>query len=86
MVAALAGKAGGGLAGLGSDLLGLKSTGALFVGVLRSETAQDRIVEQFNLKKSMATRLTIDARRRLTHAPASTRTAKAALLPSGDRP
>lgn len=65
MVAALAGKAGGGLAGFGSDLLGLKSTGALFVGVLRSETTQDRIVEQFNLKKVYATRLTIDARRTL---------------------
>jgi capsule polysaccharide export protein KpsE/RkpR len=65
MMAALAGKAGGSLAGLGSDLLGLKSTGALFIGVLRSETAQDRVVQQFNLQKIYGMRLLVDARKKL---------------------
>ncbi len=65
MMAALAGKAGAGFAGLGSDLLGLKSTGALFIGVLRSETAQDRIVQQFNLQKIYGARLVVDARKQL---------------------
>src|ERR1041384_6552870 len=34
MMAAMAAKAGGGLAGAAGDLLGLKSSGALFIGVL----------------------------------------------------
>ena len=36
---------------LAGDLLGIKSTGALFVGVLRSRTVEDRIVDRFDLKK-----------------------------------
>jgi uncharacterized protein involved in exopolysaccharide biosynthesis len=65
MMAALAGKASGSgnLAGLTGDLLGLKSSGALFVGVLRSETSEDRIIEQFDLKKLYGTRLTTVARK-----------------------
>lgn len=55
LIAALSGK--GGLGGLGSmggmagDLLGMKSSGALFVGVLGSQTVQDRLIHQFNLQK-----------------------------------
>jgi len=63
MMTALAGKAGAGLAGLTGDLLGLKSSGALFIGVLRSETSQDQIVKQLDLKKVYGTRLSTDARR-----------------------
>jgi capsule polysaccharide export protein KpsE/RkpR len=72
MMAAMAAKAGGGLsgassggglAGVAGDLLGMKNTGALFIGVLRSETSQDRIVEQFDLKKIYHTGLTTDARK-----------------------
>jgi capsule polysaccharide export protein KpsE/RkpR len=66
MMAAMAAKAGGG--GLGSvagDLLGLKSSGALFIGVLRSETSQERLIEQFDLKKVYGRRLVTDARARL---------------------
>jgi uncharacterized protein involved in exopolysaccharide biosynthesis len=65
MMAALAGKSLGGLAGMTGDLLGLKSSGALFVGVLRSETCQDRIVQQFDLKKVYGVSYAVDARRRL---------------------
>lgn len=66
MMAAMAAKAGGG--GLGSvagDLLGLKSSGALFIGVLRSETSQERLIEQFDLKKVYGRRLVTDARAKL---------------------
>jgi capsule polysaccharide export protein KpsE/RkpR len=66
MLAAMTSKAGG--AGLGSvagDLLGMKSSGALFIGVLRSETVQDRIINQFNLKKVYHARLEMDARKAL---------------------
>src|SRR5690349_16701487 len=47
MMAGMAAKAGGGLGAMAGDLLGVKSSGALFVGVLRSQTAQDRLVEKF---------------------------------------
>jgi uncharacterized protein involved in exopolysaccharide biosynthesis len=58
MLAAIAGKGGnadvdvGGLGGLASDLLGMKSSGALFIGILGSETVQDRLIDQFQLRKN----------------------------------
>jgi uncharacterized protein involved in exopolysaccharide biosynthesis len=59
MLAAVAGRGGlgagglgaGALSGLAGDLLGMKTSGALFVGILGSETVQDRLIEQFQLKK-----------------------------------
>jgi uncharacterized protein involved in exopolysaccharide biosynthesis len=65
MMAAMAAKTGGGLAGVAGDLLGLKSSGALFVGVLRSQTSQDRLIEQFDLRKAYGKRLVMDARLKL---------------------
>ena len=51
MAASLAGKMSGNLSGLAGDLLGLKSSGALFVGVLRSRTVQDDLITKFDLRK-----------------------------------
>jgi len=56
MITALAGKSGGGgggagIAGVASDLLGVKTTGALFVGILASRTVQDDVIGKFNLQK-----------------------------------
>ncbi len=65
MMAAMAAKGGGGLAGVAGDLLGLKSSGALFIGVLRSQTAQDRLIQQFDLRKVYGKRLVVDARTKL---------------------
>ncbi|MHB8502235.1 MAG: GumC family protein [Candidatus Acidiferrales bacterium] len=65
MMAAMAGKAGGSLAGVAGDLLGLKSSGALFIGVLRSETSEDRLIQQFDLRKVYGKRLITDARTKL---------------------
>jgi capsule polysaccharide export protein KpsE/RkpR len=65
MMAGMAGKAGGGLGAMAGDLLGIKSSGALFVGVLRSQTAQDRLVEKFDLRKVYGKRLVMDARTKL---------------------
>ncbi len=65
MMAAMASKAGGGLGSMAGDLLGLKSSGALFIGVLRSETSQERLIEQFDLKKVYGRRLVTDARAKL---------------------
>jgi uncharacterized protein involved in exopolysaccharide biosynthesis len=50
MLSALAGRAGG-LGGAAGDLLGVKNSGALFVGILESRTVQDRLVEQFDLRR-----------------------------------
>src|SRR5437588_513557 len=61
----MATKAGGGLGAVAGDLLGIKSSGALFVGVLRSQTAQDRLVQQFDLRKVYGKRLVVDARKKL---------------------
>ena len=49
MLAALSSRTGG-LGGMAGDLLGVKSSGALFVGILQSRTVQDRLIEQFDLK------------------------------------
>src|SRR5436309_5148594 len=65
MMAAMAAKAGGGFAGVAGDLLGLKSSGALFIGVLRSPTSQERLAQQFDLRKVYGTRLLTDARMKL---------------------
>jgi len=65
MMAGMAAKAGAGLGAMASDLLGVKSSGALFIGVLRSQTAQDRLIQQFDLKKVYGKRLVMDARTKL---------------------
>jgi len=66
MVAAMAGKGGvAGLGGLAGDLLGVKSSGALFVGILGSETVQDRLIDEFNLMKIYHDRKIEDARKDL---------------------
>jgi uncharacterized protein involved in exopolysaccharide biosynthesis len=66
MLAALTAKAGSSnLGGIAGDLLGVKSSGALFVGVLSSRTVQDRVVQRFQLKKVYSLRLDEDARRKL---------------------
>jgi capsule polysaccharide export protein KpsE/RkpR len=66
MMSALAGSSsGGGLGMLAGDLLGVKSTGALFVGVLRSRTVQDRIVDRFDLRKVYGESLQMKAREEL---------------------
>src|SRR5260370_978216 len=51
MAAAAMSGAAGGLGGAASDLLGLKSTSDVFVGILTSRTVQDELIQQFDLKK-----------------------------------
>jgi len=61
-VAALGSIPGGNLA---SDLFGVKSSGALFVGVLQSRSVQDRIVDRYGLKSVYRKDLQEDARQEL---------------------
>ncbi len=74
MLAALAGRATGGsgssstmggLGGVAGDLLGLKSSGALFVDMLNGATIQDELVKKFNLRTAYHDRYWEDARRDL---------------------
>lgn len=51
MLAALAGKATGSLGTIGGELLGLKTTGDLFIGILQSRTVQDDLITKFDLRK-----------------------------------
>lgn len=65
MLAAMTAKTSGGLGGVAGDLLGMKSTGALFIGILRSRTIADRLIDRFKLKQVYASRLEESARRKL---------------------
>jgi capsule polysaccharide export protein KpsE/RkpR len=65
--AALSGGAAGlgGLGGIASEMLGLKSTSDIFVGILSSRTVQDKLIQQFDLKKLYWDRRMEDARKDL---------------------
>lgn len=67
MLASLMGKGSvaGSLGGIAGDLLGMKSTGAVFVSVLRSATVEDRLVDRFELQKVYGRRFKEDARKKL---------------------
>jgi capsule polysaccharide export protein KpsE/RkpR len=66
LAAAAGGKSGSGLGSnlqsVAGDLLGTKSSGALFVGILQSRTVQDDVINKFNLRKLYGDRLLEDAR------------------------
>lgn len=55
----------GGLGALAGDLLGIKNSGALFIGVLQSETVQDGLINQFHLQQVYHTSKIEDARKEL---------------------
>ena len=63
MVAAL-GKASE-LSSIGSELLGVKTSGDLFVGVLKSDTVQNALVNKFDLRKVYGEKRYEDARKKL---------------------
>jgi uncharacterized protein involved in exopolysaccharide biosynthesis len=65
MLAALSSQVGGSLAGMAESALGMKTTGALFVGILQSDTVQDDVIHKFNLQKVYGKRYLEDARKEL---------------------
>ncbi len=65
MAAAAMSGTSGGLGALANDFLGLKSTSDIFVGILGSRTVQDKLIQQFNLKKLYGTRSMDDAEKAL---------------------
>ncbi|HET7101713.1 MAG TPA: GNVR domain-containing protein [Terriglobia bacterium] len=65
MLAALSSRVGGNLAGMAESALGMKTTGALFVGILKSDTVKDHLIRKFELQKLYGTRYIEDARKEL---------------------
>jgi uncharacterized protein involved in exopolysaccharide biosynthesis len=65
MAAALSGRLPGGLGAIAGDVLGIKSSGELFTGILVSRTVQDSIITKFDLMKVYGTKRWYTARRRL---------------------
>lgn len=63
MMAALAGSSTSGLGALAGDLLGMKSSGALFVVILSGSTVQNAIISRFDLLKVYHVRYKEDARK-----------------------
>lgn len=52
LLAAMSGRVGmEGLGSIAGDVLGMKTSGALFVGVIQSQTVQDRVIREFNLMR-----------------------------------
>ncbi|MCI0628370.1 MAG: Wzz/FepE/Etk N-terminal domain-containing protein [Acidobacteria bacterium] len=64
MIAALSNRVGS-IGALAGDFLGLKTSGALFIGMLRSQTLQDRLVERFDLQRVYGKDLVQNAREEL---------------------
>jgi len=67
MLAAMGGAAGmsPGLMAMAGSVLGVKSSGDLYLQLLRSRTVQDRLIDRFNLQKQYWARYKQDARRKL---------------------
>ena len=63
--AALSGSAAGGLSGMASDLLGLKSSSDLLVGVINSRTVEDKLIQKFDLREVYGDGRMEDARKDL---------------------
>jgi uncharacterized protein involved in exopolysaccharide biosynthesis len=80
MLASITAKTGGGLGGVAGDLLGVKSSGALFMGILRSRTVEDRISERFQLKKVYAIKLEEEVRNKLSENTAISEDRKSGIL------
>jgi uncharacterized protein involved in exopolysaccharide biosynthesis len=53
------------VSGVVSDAMGIKSSGAIYIGVLNSTTVQDNLVNQFDLRKVYGIRYQKDTRERL---------------------
>lgn len=69
MLASVVGRMSGGLGslgGLGSEILGAKNSGDLFVAVLFSRTVQDDLITKFDLRRIYGVKRWVDARKQLT--------------------
>ena len=65
MMAALANKGGDALSGYAGSLLGVKNSGAEFIGILQSRTVEDALVSKFDLRRLYGVSKWEDARKEL---------------------
>lgn len=80
LLATLAGRAGGALTGLAANVLGIKTTGDLFIGVLKSVTVQDDVIHKFNLQKTYHDSYLEDARKDLARHTGISEDAKSGII------
>src|SRR5579864_3754777 len=88
LFSAMSGKnsgAGSALNGIAGDLLGMKSSGALFVGLLGSETLQDRLINKFQLQRLYRDSKIEDARADLANHTSITEDRKSGIIMIGVR-
>ena len=74
------GLGGGGLGSIADDLLGMKNSGDLFIGILQSTTVQDDLINKFNLRKVYWDRYMEDARKDLAEKTAVTEDRKSGII------
>jgi capsule polysaccharide export protein KpsE/RkpR len=81
-LAALAGRAGGAgvLTGLAGDVLGLKTSGDLFIGVLGSRTVRDDLINKFDLRALYKAKRWESARRTLAGRTVITQDKKSGII------
>jgi uncharacterized protein involved in exopolysaccharide biosynthesis len=70
----------GGFSGLAGDLLGLKNSSGLFVGIIGSQTVQDRLINEFQLQKIYHVSKVEDAREILTRLTSVTEDRKSGII------
>jgi uncharacterized protein involved in exopolysaccharide biosynthesis len=68
------------LGGIAGQLLGAKNEGDLFIGVLKSVTLEDRLIDRFNLRAVYHKRLYAQARKRLEENTAITEDRKSGII------
>lgn len=84
MLAAMAGRNGAGsLGGVAGDLLGMKSSGALFVGILGGDTVQDDLINKYQLMKLYRVSKIEDARKELAQRTEISEDRKSGILSIG---
>lgn len=80
LMVGLSARTGSGLGAVAGDLLGLKSSGALFIGILHSRTVEDHLIDEFDLKRVYGTRLERAARLRLEQNTSGSEDRKSGIL------
>lgn len=66
MLAALSNQVGSGLASMAQNVLGVQTSGGLFVGILKSDTVRDDVIHKFDLQKVYKTHYIEDTRKALS--------------------
>lgn len=82
MLAAISGKGSGAsnLGGLATDLLDIKTSGSLFVGIMQSRSVQDALVNKFDLRRVYWVRMWRDARKKLSKNTSFTEDRKSGII------